>query len=90
MYSFHLFKRLPPDVQIDQLRQDGVALDLAYSVRSAEAVLFAYNNFYVELLVACYVDEILSLKCFKSLKKLEPYLHQIDISEITPLLSCSR
>lgn len=90
VYSFHSFKRLPADVQIDQLSVNGVALDLAYTVRSTEAVLFAYNNFYVELIVERYIDEILALKCFKSLKRLEPYLQQVDISEISVLLFCSR
>lgn len=87
MYSFHRFKRLPADVQTDELCRHGVALDLAYAVHAAEAVLFAYDNFYVELVVERQTDEILSLKCFKSLKKLAPYLPQIDIGEITALLS---
>lgn len=87
MYSIHLFKRLLPDAQSDELCRHGIALDLAHTVRSAEAVLFAYNNFYVELVVERYTDEILAIKCFKSLKRLEPYLPQIDIGEITALLS---
>lgn len=87
MYSFHAFKRLPAERQMDELNAHGIGLDLACAVRNAEAVLFAYNNFYVELLLECVSDEILSLTCFKSPKKLDPYLQQVDISEITVLLT---
>ena len=90
LYSFKQFQSLPAEMQIEQLSQHGIALDLAYSIKSAEAVLFAYCDFYVELLLEKYTDEILSIKIFKSLNKLEPYLPQIDITEITALLSCSK
>ena len=89
-YSFRRFKQLPVEVQIEQLNRKGVALDLACHVKTAEAVLFAYADFYVELIVAAHTDEILALKPFKSLKKLEPYLSQVDIGEITSLLSLSQ
>lgn len=88
MYSFHLFKRLPDGIKIDELNQHGVALNLDYTKGNTEAVLFAYRNFYVELLVDCTSDEILCVSCFKSLRRLTPYLQFIDISEITSLLSC--
>ena len=87
MYSFHLFKRLSDRVQIDELNQHGVPLNLDYRKGNAEAVLFAYHNFYVELLVDCRSDEILCVSCFRSLHRLTPYLQTIDISEITSLLS---
>jgi hypothetical protein len=90
MYSFHRFKVLPAEQQIEQLSLHGIALDLASSIKSAETVLFAYNDFYVELMVIKCTDEIHSLKCFKSTKRLEPYLHQVDITEITALLACNR
>lgn len=90
MYSFHRFQNLPANLQIDQLSVHGIVLDLAHSIKGAEAVLFAYHDFYVELLMVKQTDEILSLRCFKSTKKLEPYLRQIDITEITVLLACSR
>lgn len=88
MYSLRQFKRLPTSVQMAQLNRNGVPLDLAYQVKTVETVLFAYNDFYVELLVAAHTDEILCLKVFKSLRKLAPYLPQVDISSITALLSC--
>ncbi|HET7896055.1 MAG TPA: hypothetical protein VFL47_00245 [Flavisolibacter sp.] len=90
MYSYKRFKNLKNGKQIDQLSEHGVPLDLSYQQENTEVVLFAYNDFYVELVVIKYTDEILALQCFKSLKKLKPYLHQVDISEIMPLLHCSR
>jgi hypothetical protein len=90
MYSLRQFKKLAGEAQVEQLNSRAVPLDLAHTAKGTEAVLFAYNGFYVELVVEKYADAILAVKCFKSLKRLEPYLHQVDISEITDLLSCRR
>ena len=87
MYRLHQFKKLPTNLQVEHLSLHGIALDLAYAAKSTEAVLFAYHDFYVELIVEKYTDEILAVKCFKCLRKLEPYLNQVDISEIETLLS---
>ena len=90
MYSFRRFQKLPSETQIEQVSVHGIALDLVCSGETEESVLFAYNDFYIELMMAKCTDEILSLRCFRRVKKLERYLHQIDISEITVLLACSR
>jgi hypothetical protein len=90
LYSFRRFTRLSAEKQIHQLSLHAIALDLAYCTDGAEAVLFAYHDFYVELVVEKYTDEILSIKSFRSVRKLAPYLHQIDITEITALLACSK
>ncbi|HYO20901.1 MAG TPA: hypothetical protein VER36_00765 [Flavisolibacter sp.] len=86
MYSFHQYKKFCSERQIALLNRDGVPLDLACTSQSDEVVLFAYNDFYVELGVATHSDEIVFIRCFRSVKKLEPYLRQIDIDEITALL----
>ncbi|QEC57802.1 hypothetical protein FSB75_18465 [Flavisolibacter ginsenosidimutans] len=80
---------LPLSVQLDQLNSQGIPLDLAWMQRATEAVLFAYGDFYVELVVEKFTDEIVSVKCFKNTKRLEPYLRQISLAEILPLLSNS-
>ena len=90
MYSLHRFKMLPAEKQVDQLSLYGTGLDLAYFTKGAEAVLFAYHDFYVELVVVPYTDEILAVRCFQSLRKLEPYLRQVNITPITALLTCSK
>lgn len=90
MYSFQRFNVLSAEQQINALSRHGVSLDLCYSIKNAEAVLFAYGDFYVELIVMQCTDEILSVKAFRSMKKLDAYLHQIDLSEINILLTCNR
>jgi hypothetical protein len=90
LYPFHHFKMLPEEKQLEQLTRHGIALDLWYCIHGTEAVLFAYHSFYVELVVEKYTDEILSVNCFQSTRKLRPYLQQIDISEINVLLACSK
>jgi hypothetical protein len=90
MYTFQQFKALPAELQLDELGLNGVSLDLDCNLQGSEAVLFAYSDFYVELVVAKHTDDILCVNCFRGLDMLEPYLDQIDISEINPLLLCSR
>jgi hypothetical protein len=90
LYPFRRFKILLPEVQLEQLTLHAVSFELARCAGSREAVLFAYHDFYVELLVEKITDEIHSIRCFRSLQKLEPYLEQIDISEITALLACKK
>jgi hypothetical protein len=90
MYNYRGFKALSQEMQIEQLGLHGIGLDLERWNRGKEAVLFAYGSFYVELLVERYTDEILGVKCFQSTKWLAPYLHQVNIDEITSLLTCSK
>lgn len=86
MYTFYRFKAQPPEVQMEELNLHGVSLDLANYTKETEAVLFAYHNFYVELVVQKYTDDIISINCFRNPQKLEPYLGQVDITEISSLL----
>jgi hypothetical protein len=88
-YTLHRFKKLPAEQQVDELSLHGIPFDLAYTTHGAEAVLFGYHDFYVELVVEKYTDEILSIRCFQSPRQLAPYLQQIDITEIIALLACS-
>ncbi|WP_121353383.1 hypothetical protein [Flavisolibacter nicotianae] len=89
MYTFYRFKALSSDMQIEELSRHGIMLDLAYTIQNREAVLFAYGDFYVEMVVQKYSDDIHAVRCFQSMKRLEPYLRQVDISEITDMLRCN-
>ena len=82
LLSFHQFKSLHSYVQIKLLHEKAVAMDVLYCLGSWEYVLFAYNNFYIELVVEAKTNEIFQVRCFNSMKKLDPYLPHIDISEI--------
>jgi hypothetical protein len=82
LLSFQQFKSLHTYVQIKVLFEKAISMDLLYSLDGCEYVLFAYNNFYIELVVNAKTTEIFQVRCFKSVKKLEPYLPYIDISQI--------
>ena len=90
LYTFHRFKQLSTERQLEQLTLHGLSLDLSSFTPGGEAVLFAYMDFYVELVVEKFTDEILAIHCFRNTQKLLPYLQQVDISEITALLTCSK
>ena len=87
LYTYRRFRQLSEEQQIHQLSLHGQGLDLACTSAHSDVVLFGYNDFYVELEVKPATDEIVSLRSFRSLKKLAPYLQQIDISEINALLT---
>lgn len=90
MYTFDRFCELPAELQIDELVLHGISLDLSCSLRESEGVLFAYHDFYIEMVVVKHTDDILCLNCFKNLDMLEPYLEQINIGEVAALLAYSR
>lgn len=81
---------MPVGQQIDELALHGISLDLVCSLRGSEGVLFAYRDFYIELVVVKHTDDIICLNCFKDFDMLEPYLQQVDISEVAALLAYSR
>ena len=60
-------------------------MELLYCLDGFQYVLFAYNNFFIELVTDAKTNEICKIRCFKSMKKLERYLPYIDISEILSL-----
>ena len=82
MYRLSQFTRLPEELRIHELKAEGIVLDLVYSSNNKDAVLFAYNDFYVEIITRNHTDEILTVRCFRTFKRLEPYLSQVDISDL--------
>ena len=86
MYTFQQFETLPSEMQIDELGLHGISLDLDCDLQGAESALFAYRDFYVELVVVKHTDEILGVNCFQNINLPEPYLEQINIAEINALL----
>ncbi len=88
LLSFHQFKSLPSYVQITHLNESAIAMDVYFTTGKKDFVLFAYNGFYIELIVEALTDEIQQVRCFKNTRNLDPYLEQIDISEIALLLQC--
>lgn len=78
------FCNLPMKAQYASVNKDGVLLFHRTGVR-VTSELYQLDGFYVELLF----DEqkqLLSLVSFEETVKLLPYLHQVDISDLTSLL----
>lgn len=87
MISLHRFMSLPLDVQVDEMSKYAVSLDLFQRSKGADIALFAMHDFYVELYVERISDEIIKVSAFDSMKKLENYLDQVNIDEISSLIS---
>lgn len=86
MMTFNRFKSLPFDAQLDELSQHAVSLDVFITRKGSEVALFALHDFYVELYVKRFTDDIIKISPFRSLAKLEAYLPQVDIEDIKSYL----
>jgi hypothetical protein len=87
MISIHQFKRWQPDVQLDYLNSYGVALGISLVRKDMEVILFSLHDFYVRISYKRKTNKIKEVSCFRSMKKLEPFLDQVNIDEIIILLS---
>jgi hypothetical protein len=87
MISLNIFKRLTIEEQVELLNEQAVSLDVYYKKSGTEVALFSLGNFYVELYVEPFTDEIIKIKSFTSIKRLDTYLGQININEIIKLLA---
>lgn len=86
MTTFGKFRILSFDSRINTLMEEAVTLDLFITSRYTEVALFALHDYYVELHVKRYTDIILAVKPFRSLKRLDAFLPQVNIDEIKNLL----
>lgn len=84
--TLHHFKNLEPASKLSYLEHYGVFLDLSRYYKNVEVVLYSLKNFYVEVFITPY-HEILNIRCFSNMQKLDAYLPQVNISEIEILLS---
>jgi hypothetical protein len=86
MVTLGNFKKLDYEVQLHFLYGSGVNLELYRTINEQEVVLYSLGNFYVEIYFNSQITRVLQLKPFHSVKKLEPYLPNVDISEIEGFL----
>ena len=47
-----------------------------------KVLLYQFDNFYVELFYASWSNAIIKFRSFNSLEPLQPYLNQIDLSDL--------
>lgn len=86
MISFLQFNRRDIQSKSNYLNNHGVCLNMSIHRGVFIVTLFDLHGFYVEV---CYEKEtnmISRINSFASLKKLEPFLKQINIEEIILLL----
>ena len=86
MITLKKFRKLDYEVQLHCLYGSGINLELYRTVNEWEVVLYSLGNFYVEIYFNHEITRVLHIKAFQSLKKLDPYLRNVDISEIEGFL----
>ena len=86
MVYLHDFRQLPVNKQYYILDKCGIELSALFTRKEAK-VLFSLYNFYVEIIYLRASREIKSLSSFLDVDRIEPYLEQINIDELTMILS---
>ena len=86
MIKLKKFKKLDFEVQLHCLYGSGVNLELYRTINDLEVVLYALGNFYVEIYFNNDITRVIQISAFHSVKKLDPYLKYVDISEIEGFL----
>lgn len=81
------FKKMQPGTQLDYLFNHGVNTGIYLFRKQKQVILFLLADFYVELPIDARRDSYGELKAYSFGKKLEPFLEQIDLSDIYSLLS---
>lgn len=79
------YNSLPQHEKYSCLLDDAVQLMILQETDFV-LVLYQIDDFYVELKFDCIKDRIEQLRGFKNTEQLEPYLADIDISEISQKL----
>jgi hypothetical protein len=82
MLTFEEYLLLNEDLQSQVLSWDGVYLQIARNAASLSVELYSLYNFYVEIYFDKETEEPVFLKPFQDLRKLDPYLETIDLTEI--------
>lgn len=66
------------------LEDHGVYLDIFYIANSYKICLFALFDYYVEVYYRESNDKLLGAMAFNDDTRLEPFLHQMDITTLLP------
>ena len=83
--NIYQFRASPPDQQHAMLQQSGVFLLKKTGSGKCTTLLFQLNDFYVELLYANSFSSNGIIRCLW-VREIKPYLDQIDLSSLSPLL----
>ena len=80
------FNRLQEAQQYDLLEKQGTYLQVYQRVGPVKMALFALYSFYVEVHLHQVHDTLLKATAFSDYKKLDPYVKELDITDIYVLL----
>ena len=78
IYQFSLYSYKE---QYELLKQQGIFLMTRY-VRDSWLVLFAFQNFYVEVIQVQPTGKLRLMRCFDDIEQLAPYLTHINIDPV--------
>ena len=84
--SAQQFNHLSESQQYDLLEKRGVYLQVYQRVGPVKMALFALFSFYVEVHLHQVHDTLLKATAFSDYKKLDPYVKELDITDIYVLL----
>ena len=79
------FRSLSRDIQRQVVQKNGSYL-LCHSDNDSIVKLYQINGFYVELFFDLRMSAVTRIDCFDDPNRLEPYLRQVDVSEVQILL----
>lgn len=82
MISVRQFNRSNIQFQSSYLNKHGECLNICLYKENSIVALFDLHGYYVEVYYDQETNMIKQVSCFKSLKKLEPFLKLINIDEI--------
>jgi hypothetical protein len=87
MLSIHQFRRLSLNQKLITLDRKAIDLSVALVTGTESRMLFSLYGFYVEVIFIKASPQIKMVRSFSSTKYLNPYLEQINIDDLTILLS---
>src|SRR3954470_6405321 len=79
------FRSLSPDIQRQVVQRQGVFLFGRTGV-GAIVKLYQMDGFYVEMFFDPKMSQVIRIVSFDDTNKLEPYLRQVDVSELQAML----
>jgi hypothetical protein len=83
--SIKQYQRLNEYQKVQLLWFQGVPMEVVRFTKDMRVELYAMDRFYAEVYYDASQEEPLFVKAFSNMKKLDPYLSQVDISGIMQL-----
>jgi hypothetical protein len=79
--TVHQFSLYSYQAQYEMLKEQGIFL-MTRHIQDSWLVLFAFQNFYVEVIQVQPSGQLRLMRCFEDIEQLAPYLSEIDINPV--------